>query len=554
MERSLEPVVVFMGILKAGGSYMYLEPSLPTERLIYLIKDSGAQAIVAERNSKDALPELDVPVLLIEDIWNAETPGDLGNPRSPVLSDNLAYIMYTSGSTGKPKGVLISHRNVVGFLYGFKQLTNDGARRVGTSVATFGFDTSVEEIFACLCFGGTLHVMPLERTIDAAYFARYLVEHQVTTSYVIPALLADVTGKLLTLSEEMELRCLITGLEPKKEGVLQKVRDLSPEIRILNAYGPTEVTYGATAFEFESTTNPDRPAPIGRPLPNYQTYVVDAHLQPVPVGVTGELVIGGVGLSRGYRNQPALTAERFVPDAFSGRAGARLYRTGDMVRLSPDGNIDFLGRADDQVKLRGYRIELGEIEATLAQYPQVYRTVAMVREDRPGDRRLVAYVMPRPGAHLSTGTLREFLQRKLPAYMLPSFIVLLDALPLLPNDKVDRRALPSPEPAHHDLVGTCSLPRTPTEESLAEIWRTVLGVDEVSVDDDFFELGGHSLLAIKVVTHLRRRFDVEFPLRRLFEAPTIAALAESIETLRWLVGESRPSPSTESTPREEGEF
>jgi len=302
------------------------------------------------------------------------------------------------------------------------------------------------------------------------------------------------------------------------------MRDLSDQIRILNAYGPTEVTYGATAFDFQFSTNPDRDAPIGVPFPNYEVYIVDSYLQPVPVGVTGELLIGGVGLARGYLNRPELTAEKFIPHPFSDKPGTRVYRTGDLVRFLPDGNIEFLGRADHQVKIRGFRIELGEIETVLGQHPAVQKTVVLAREDRPGDKRLVAYVVPGQGAAPTINTLRSFLEKKLPNYMIPSIFVFIDALPLMPNSKIDRQALPAPDIARPGLEEAFVAPRDTLELQLTKIWEQVLGLQPIGVRDNFFELGGHSLLAVRLFAQIEKVFGQKLPLVTLFQAPTIEQL------------------------------
>jgi acyl carrier protein len=304
----------------------------------------------------------------------------------------------------------------------------------------------------------------------------------------------------------------------------------APGRRFFNLYGPTEATIWTTIAE--CTDGSQRP-PIGRPIANMQVYLLDRHLQPVPPGVPGELYIGGEGLARGYLNRPELTAERFIPHPFSQEPGARLYQTGDLARYRPDGMIEFLGRLDHQVKIRGYRVEPGEIEAVLTQHPAVQEAVVMARADAPGDNRLTAYVVAKRQPGPSSSDLRRFLQAKLPEYMLPAAFVPLDALPLTPNGKVDRRALPAPDRTRTTLEGACVAPRTPVEEGLAEIWGQVLGVEQVGIHDNFFELGGHSLLATQVIARLQAAFQVEVPLRRLLEAPTVADLATYVETVRW---------------------
>lgn len=535
MNRSLDMIVGIMAILKAGGAYVPLDPTYPKERLTFMLTDSQALMVLTERTLKQVFPDLHIPVLYFDAATIQEV---YTNPESAVSSENLAYVMYTSGSTGIPKGVMISHHNIVGFLYGYKQVTLDGPRRVGTSVAPFSFDTSVEEIFSNLCFGGTLHIIRPENSTNVEYFARYLVDHRITTSYILPDFLSGVAHHLKNLRDRMNLKCITTGLVPKKERVLQSMRDVSDLIRVLNTYGPTEVTYGATAFEFLSATDPDHDVPIGVPFPNYEVYLLDSNGQPIPVGLTGQLLIGGVGLARGYHNRPGLTAEMFIPDPFSDEPGTRLYRTGDVGRYLPDGNIEFLGRRDDQVKIRGFRIETGEVKSVLGQHPAVEKAIVVAREDQPGDKRLVAYVVPKRGMNPTISTIRGFLKEKIPHYMVPSIFMFLDSLPLTPSGKLDRRRLPAPDQSRPELGEAYVPPRTPIENAVAGIWADVLGLEHIGVYDDFFELGGHSLLAIQVVSRLGKAFQIHLPLRRLFEAPTVEKLSGFIMTLERKSGQT----------------
>ena len=501
MDRSIDMIIAIMSILKAGGGYLALDPVFPEERQAFLLTDSNSKVLITQEKFKDRFPELTIPLIdynALKDPLATNQP----NPTTRTIPDNMAYVMYTSGSTGKPKGVMISHTNVLGFLFGYKKVTLDGPKRIGTSVAQFNFDVSVEEIFATICFGGTLHIIHPDNSSNADYFAQYLLDHQITTTYILPAFLVEIAKFLTKSTGNLNLKCLITGLAPKKESVLQSFRSLSPELRILNAYGPTEVTYGATAYEFVDIVDPDRDVPIGVPFPNYQVYIVDKNLQPVPIGVTGELLVGGVGISRGYLNRPGLTADKFIPDPFSGLAGSRLYRTGDLVRYLPDGNIEFLGRADQQVKVRGYRIELGEIESTLINLPGVQKGVVSTHEIETGDIRLVAYVQKSVGVESTVNELRNYLTDQLPGYMIPNIFMFLDEIPVLPNGKVNRKALPVPDLIRPDLDVAYQAPQNITEELLAGILANVLGVEQVGVNDNFFELGGHSLLATMAVSQI----------------------------------------------------
>jgi surfactin family lipopeptide synthetase C len=538
MDRSLDMIVGITGILKAGGAYVPLDPLYPKERLAFMLEDSQALILLTERTLKTVFPDLHIPVLYFDAICGHTIQEMDTNPERALSSENLAYIIYTSGSTGTPKGVMISHRNVVGFLHAYKKVTLDGPRRIGTSVATFSFDTSVEEIFSNLCFGGTLHIIRPENSTNVEYFARYLVDHRITTTYILPDFLSGVAHHLKKMRDWMNLKCVITGLAPKKERVLQSIRDVSDLIRVLNAYGPTEVTYGATAFDFLSATDPDRDVPIGVPFPNYEVYLLDSSGQPVPVGLTGHLLIGGVGLARGYHNRAELTAEMFIPNPFGDEPGARLYRTGDVCRYLPDGNIDFLGRRDHQVKIRGFRIETGEVESVLGQHPAVQKAIVLVREDQAGDKRLVAYLVPKRGVDPTVSTIRGFLKEKIPDYMVPSVFVSLDSLPMTPSGKLDRHALPAPDLSRPELEEAFVPPRTPIEKAVVGIWAEVLGLEHIGVHDNFFELGGHSLLAIQVVSRLGKAFHVKLPLRSFFETPTVEKLSDLIITLERKPGQT----------------
>jgi amino acid adenylation domain-containing protein len=449
----------------------------------------------------------------------------LENVSSP---ENLAYIMYTSGSTGRPKGVMVEHRNVVGFLYSYRTVVGVSERRIGTCVCTFSFDTSVEEIFSCLCFGGTVHLVKPETSIDAPVFARYLVDNGINTSYILPDFLEDLANALIPLRDRLVLKCLLTGLSPKKERSLQLWRELKPDLRIINAYGPTEVTYGATAYDFIRAEDPDGDVPIGVPFPNYRVYIVDRLFQPVPIGVAGELVIGGVGVVRGYLNLPGETADKFVSDPFSGRENARLYRTGDMARFRSDGTIEFLGRLDEQVKIRGYRIEPGEIRTILDDCAGIRQSAVMVREDQPGEKRIVAYLVPETAGNVSVTGLRRELQEKLPAYMIPAAFVTLAEIPHMPNGKVDYQVLPEPDSGRDDSEAAYETPRTDLEKQITAIWQEALGLDRVSIHDNFFDLGGHSLLAMRVISCIRDRLNVDVPLLFMFSSPTPAQLTVAV--------------------------
>ena len=383
MERSLELVVGLLGILKAGGAYVPLDPTYPKERLAFMLSDTQVSVLVTQQKIVTDLPEHASHLVCLDTDWEHIAQQSEANPVSGVTPENLAYVMYTSGSTGTPKGVMIEQRQVLAFLYGFEHVAPGGEGCIGTAVCPCGFDVSVWEYFSMLCFGGTLHIIVPEILTDPQQFVRYLVDHRITSAYIPPALLSEVASHLEQQHAQMALNRILVGTEPIKQGLLQRFRNLSEHMRIVNGYGPTETTICATLFPFCSATEPDRRTPIGTGIRGYEVYLVDANMQLVPMGIPGELHIGGVGLARGYLNRPELNAEKFIPHPFRDRPGARLYKTGDLARYLPDGNLEFLGRLDQQVKIRGFRVEPGEIEAVLAGLPVVQESVVVAREDQP---------------------------------------------------------------------------------------------------------------------------------------------------------------------------
>jgi amino acid adenylation domain-containing protein/non-ribosomal peptide synthase protein (TIGR01720 family) len=530
VERSLEMVVGLLGILKAGGAYVPLDPAYPPERLAYLVADAQVEVVVTQQQCVAGLPEQGGHVACLDADWERIVQQSEANPGSGVKPENLAYVMYTSGSTGTPKGVMVEHRQVLAFLHGFEHVAPGGEGYRGTTVCPIGFDVSVWECFSMLCFGGTLHILLPETVTDPAQFARSLVDQGITSSYIPPALLADIASSL-EQREPPVLERLLVGVEPILQSTLRRFRNLSEQMHIVNGYGPTETTVCATLFPFRSATEPDRRTPIGTRMPGYEVYLVDAHVQPVPSGVPGELLIGGAGLARGYINRPELTAEHFVPHPFSTVPGARLYKTGDLARYLPDGNLEFLGRLDNQVKIRGYRIEPGEIEAALRQHPAVREAVVLVQEDaRRSDKHLIVYLETHQEAAPEPRALRAFLKQKLPEYIIPSVFVVLDALPRTPNGKLDRQALPMPDTMPSPGTAAFVAPRTSVERTLASIWAAVLRRDRVGVHDNFFELGGDSILSIQIVARANQA-GLRLTPRHLFQRQTIAELAAIAGTL-----------------------
>jgi len=528
LDRSIASIICILAVLKSGGAYVYLDANSPNERIDFILIDSNVSIIITNEELESLLPFTGIPQIISDEILESPKQ-DFVNPKINISKENLAYIMYTSGSTGKPKGVMISHQNILGFLFGYKEVTLDGSRRIGTTVSPFNFDNTVDEIFSTICFGGTLHIIQPEDFSDGHYFAKYLIDKKITTCYILPDLLNDLAKNMKSIESESNLKCLITGLSPKKEKLLQAFRSIYSNLRILNAYGPTEVTYGATAYDFKTTVDPNRDVPIGVPYPNYQVYAVDKYISPVPKSVTGELLVGGTGISRGYLNRSSLTAERFIPDPFSGKLGQRLYRTGDIVRFLPDGNIEFLGRDDLQVKIRGYRIELGEIESIMSNFPGISKSVVTANRNDHGDTRLVAYI--KVNVEFSgIDSFRDYLNGFLPKYMIPNFITILDEIPMLSNGKVNRQALPKPEMNRELLNLELIEPRNDCEKVILGIWKSVLEMDTIGVHDDFFYLGGHSLMATQILSRIRNLFGIEISLRAFFGGSTIENLSNIIMT------------------------
>src|SRR5271166_428145 len=536
VERSLEMIVGLLGILKAGGVYVPLDPSYPPERLSWMLCDLQAPVLLTQERLGDRLPPHAAAVVRLDRDWAtiaAEPDEDLAGG---ATAEDLAYVIYTSGSTGRPKGVAVPHGALACHCRAVQGRYGLGAGDRVLQFASPSFDVSLEQILPPLLAGaGVVLQDPIPWA--PADFSGKVVKFGLTVINLPPAywrLVAQALADAPGLAADHRLRLVILGGDVMLPGDLELWRR-SPmrSDRLLNAYGPTEATITATTFEItpQSLEGPS-PAqiPIGSPLPGRTIYVLDRHLQPVPVGVPGELYLGGVGLARGYLNRPELTAERFIPDPFRDDPEARLYKTGDLARWLPDGNIEFLGRIDHQVKLRGFRIELGEIESRLAQHTAVKECVVAVREGEGGDKRLVAYVVakgPADGETELRESLKGHLKQSLPEYMVPADFVFLDTLPLTPNGKIDRKALPEPEGI--DLfTQEYVAPRDPTEEILVGIWAEVLGRERVGIHDNFFDLGGHSLRATQVVSRVWERFDrrVALPVRALFEAPTVAELAE----------------------------
>jgi amino acid adenylation domain-containing protein len=520
VERSPLAVVSILAVLKAGGAYLPLDPEYPRERLAFMLEDSRAKLLLTVRRLAERAGAAGGDALLLDEVWDEVEDEETGGGRA-ARPENLAYVIYTSGSTGRPKGVMIHHRGLCNLSAAQIRAFDLRPGRQVLQFASFSFDASASEIFTTLLSGATLHLADRDSLMPGTGLVRLLRERGITTVTFPPTVLAS-----LSPADVPGLQTIISAGEMCPSGVAEVYCNSGR--RFLNAYGPTETTVCATISYATATS---RHASIGRPISNVQVYVLDARLEPAPPGVPGELYVGGAGLARGYLGRPALTAERFVPNAFSGEHGALLYRTGDAARYLTDGSVEFIGRLDQQVKLRGFRIELGEVEESLRRHPSVRDAAVIVREDDARDARLVAYFTARGAQEEApmSSELRQHLASELPEYMVPSAFVLLERLPLTAAGKVDRRALPAPGPSRPDLKAPYAAPRTPTEELLASVWGQVLGVERVGVNDTFFDLGGHSLLAAQIASRAQEFFKVELPLSAFFESPTVAGMAERVE-------------------------
>ncbi|PYK02800.1 MAG: non-ribosomal peptide synthetase, partial [Verrucomicrobia bacterium] len=517
LDRSLDLVVGLLGILKAGGAYVPLDPSYPQERLAFMLEDSQAPIVVTQRRLLEALPKDRARFVCLDSEWKLIARESQENPSETVSPEHLAYVIYTSGSTGKPKGVQIPHRAVVNFLNSMRSEPGLTSADTLLAVTTLSFDIAALELFLPLSVGARVVLATREEAADGAQLAAKIAETCATAMQATPA-----TWRLLIDSRwpgNKSLRVFCGGEALSRE---LANRLLERCAGLWNLYGPTETTIWSAAAKIEPG---NAPVVIGRPIANTQFYILDRYLQPVPVGVPGELFIGGDGLARGYLNRPELTAEKFIRHPFSDEPNARVYRTGDLARRSPDGNIELLGRMDHQVKIRGFRIELGEIEAVLLQFTKVREAVVVAREDAPGDKRLIAYLTTYTQTAVSLNELRRFLREKLPDYMVPSAFMMLEQLPLTPNGKVDRRALPTPENHRLKSDTTFVAPGAGLEQDIAAVWEEVLFIKNPGVNDNFFDLGGHSLQVVQVQNKLRERLGADLPVIKLFEYPTIRSLA-----------------------------
>jgi amino acid adenylation domain-containing protein len=526
-ERSPEMVVGLLGILKAGGAYVPIDPTYPAERLAFMLRDSQARVLLTQARLLPRLPSRSATTVCLDSDWHTLAHLPTSPPPNLTRATQLAYVIYTSGSTGRPKGACITHRGLVNYLSwainAYKVAEGTGAP-VHSSIA---FDLTVTSVFTPLLVGRTVDLLPDDQGVDALAGAL-----RSATGYSLvkltPAHLQLLQLQLPADQVAERTRTFVIGGEQLRAEAIAFWREHAPNTVLVNEYGPTEAVVGCCVYSVTPKTRSDGAIPIGRPLANTRLYILDRCMEPVPIGVAGELYIGGDGVAREYWNQPLLTAERFVPDPFTGAPDDRLYRTGDLARYLPDGNIEFLGRRDDQVKVRGFRIELGEIEVVLGRLAQVQEAVVVLREDKPGEQRLVAYVVFNDGQPDAPDELRSLLKQQLPDYMVPSAFVTVDKLPLTHNGKVDRAALPPPD-SERQLKEVYVPPRTEWELKLASIWKEFLGVERVGVDDNFFDLGGHSLTILGLISEINRRHKVSLGVAELFGNPTVKQMARLID-------------------------
>ncbi len=551
MERSLEMVLAMYGILKAGGAYVPLDPHYPQERVAFMLADTNVPLVLTQTHLRSQLSTLNSQlhtVLCLDTAWESIAEESANNFDSGVKEENLAYVIYTSGSTGQPKGVMIEHRGICNQLQwmqtNYPRTTNDAV----LLKTPFSFDLSLYEFFSPLLAGAKLVLAEPGGQKDSAYLIELLQREQITTLFMVPSQL-QILLEYEAFSHCASLKDIFCSGEPLSFALQQRFFATMPApVGLHNLYGPTEASIECTYWDCERDTRRNI-VPIGRPIANYQIYILDEQLQPVPIGQVGELLIGGVGVARGYLNRPALTAEKFIEwttaQGGEGKKGPhslslsysstppRLYRTGDLARRLPDGVIECLGRMDFQVKIRGHRIELGEIETALTAHPAVREAVVVMREDVLNDKRLVAYYLAEANALPTNRELRQSLKQKLPEYMIPSAFVRMDSFPLSPNGKLDRRQLPAPEQAKRTPEEKVVAPANETERQLVSIWTQALHLHPLGVTDNFFDLGGHSLLAVRIFLAIEKQFGKNLPLATLFQSPTIRQLGQLLEEQAW---------------------
>jgi amino acid adenylation domain-containing protein len=560
LHRTPLMVIGLLGVWKAGAAYVPLDPTYPPERLAFLVDDAAVHVLLADAHSRTLFPRHGDKLVCLDSDWPLIERESVENPAAAATPANLAYVIYTSGSTGKPKGALIEHRGLVNYLWW--AITAYGVR-AGDSVpvhSSISFDLTVTSLYPALLAGGQVELLP-EDAGAQSLVAGLRGGAQRGLVKITPAHL-ELLNQQVTAGEAAAItRVFVIGGEALTAESLRVWREAAPMTRLINEYGPTETVVGCCVHEVGPEDPGNGPIPIGRPIANTELHVLDEALQPVPPGAMGELYIGGAGVARGYLNRPELTRERFLPDTFSGRTGARLYKTGDLARVRSDGILEYLGRVDDQVKVHGYRIELGEIEATLAAQPQVRSCTVLLREDSPGNKQLVGYVVPRAGETPAPEDMRSFLRDRLPDYMVPAYFVFLESFPLTQNGKVDRRALPGPTYESASRTQGFVAPGTDAERRLAAIWAGLLKLERVGIQDDIFDLGATSLMVVSAVTQIQAAFGVMPEIQTLFENPTVALMAAALDgagakrrpsTPAAAAGAPAPSPAPAPAPATEG--
>ena len=524
MNRSPETVICALAVLKAGGAYLPLDPAYPLERISFMLNEAKPRVLIAERGVAEKLSAGSWQVVTIDSDRAQLDRQPVTAPNVEVSAAQLAYVIYTSGSTGQPKGVQITHDSLLNLVFWHRREFEVTQRDKASHLASVGFDAAVWEVWPYLTAGASLYLPDDETRVSPDLLRDWLVSEEISISFLPTALAEGVMT--LTWPKQSALRFLLTGAD-----TLHHYPSAELPFQLVNNYGPTECTVVATSGRVLPGDGMNKLPAIGRPIANTTVYVLDENLQQVPPGTSGELYVGGAGVARGYLNRPDITAERFIPDPFSLDPGSRLYRTGDMSSRLPDGQIAYLGRIDDQIKILGYRIEPNEIVTVLDRHPSIRSSVVVARGSSCEEKRLAAYIVMRNGTTPAAADLRSFLQHELPDYMVPSVFVCLATLPLTPNGKVDRAALPDPDIENTLRDEPFVPPRNPIEERLAKILTTLLNLNEVSVDDNFFLLGGHSLLGTQLIAKIRGAFGVELGLRTLFDTPTIAELSTEIERL-----------------------
>ncbi len=524
VKRSVNMVVGLLGILKAGGAYVPLDPSYPSDRLLFMLDDAQVSVLVTEQGIAESFSTIGIRTVHLDTDAKILAEESKDEPEMAVTYSDTAYVVYTSGSTGRPKGVQITHDSLLNLVYWHQKAFEITAEDRATQLTSPAFDATGWELWPYLTIGASVYLADEETRLSPTSLRDWLLESRITVSFLPTALAESVIA--LRWPEKTHLRILLTGAD-----TLRHYPPATLPFALINNYGPSEATVVATSGRVFPDSHTHVAPSIGRPIANTQIYILDEQLQQVPIGTIGELYIGGTGLASGYLHRPELTAERFIANPFSTEAGSRLYKTGDLARYLPDGQLLFMGRSDDQIKIRGFRIEPDEITAMINRHQSINTSLVIAREDVPGEKRLVAYLVLADNEGLTVDTLREALREQLPDYMIPSAFVVLDAVPITLNGKIDRKALPAPDETNTLREQEVALPGTPTEERVSEIVTSLLNLDRVGVDENFFLLGGHSLLGTQLITRISEAFGVELSLRTLFSSPTIQELSSEIEQL-----------------------